>query len=42
MILPEFLCRVGTFDAHAAHHGHFGTVWLSLSAAGDWYVTQVL
>ena len=33
MILPELLRRVGTFDAHAAHHGHFGTVWLSLSAS---------
>src|ERR1700722_16103779 len=36
MILPELLRRVGTFDAHAAHHAHFGTVRLSLGAVGDW------
>src|SRR6476620_3853499 len=35
MILPELLRRVGTFDAHAAHYAHFGTVWLSLGAVGD-------
>src|ERR1700733_14562777 len=36
MILPELLRRVGTFDAHAAHHAHFGTVRLSLGAVSDW------
>jgi hypothetical protein len=36
MILPELLRRVGTFDAHAAHHAHFGTVGLSLGAVSDW------
>src|SRR5262249_16607429 len=35
MILPELLCRVGTLDTHAAHHAHFGTVWLSLAAVSD-------
>src|SRR5262249_35210222 len=35
MVLPELLRRVGTFDAHAAHHAHFGTVSLSLGAVGD-------
>ena len=36
MILPELLRRVGTFDAHATHHTHFGSVWLSLGAVSDW------
>ena len=36
MILPELLRRVGTFDAHAAHYAHFGTVGLSLGAVSDW------
>src|SRR5262249_56641670 len=35
MILPELLRRVGAFDAHAAHHAHFGTVRLSLGAVSD-------
>ena len=35
MVLPELLRRVGTFDAHAAHHAHFGTIGLSLGAVGD-------
>jgi hypothetical protein len=36
MILPELLRRVGTFDAPAANHAHFGTVGLSLGAVSDW------
>src|SRR3984885_8386328 len=36
MILPELLRRVGTFDAHAPHYAHFGTVRLSLGAVSDW------
>src|SRR6476661_10130764 len=36
MVLPELLRRVGTFDAHASHHVHFGTVRLSLGAVSDW------
>src|SRR6476469_5232636 len=36
MILPELLRRVGTFDTHATHHAHFGTVRLSLGAVSDW------
>src|SRR6516164_5340269 len=35
MILPELLRRVGAFDAHAAHHAHFGTIRLSLGAVSD-------
>jgi hypothetical protein len=35
VVLPELLRRVGAFDAHAARHGHFGTVRLCLRAIGD-------